>query len=261
MMLSWTLGGYPSPNLQVAHHFSKFPGASKQSALDAIARGRYGVDAVPHARGAWTEFSNAFREYPYSGSVLYNGPQQLGPANLLYSEPTGYRSTMVGFPYDDIEGWRGPYPAKVLASQFEKVAVGWAVGLKQLEHVVEVATGQRQGVAQRDLDVATAAQIHFASAANQTRFVLARDALASKELEPAQRQAQQQVLRRLLDEEIALARRLHTITQRDSRIGFEASNQYYYVPLDLVEKVINCEFIGQSLLPPKRLSRPKRPRR
>ena len=27
---------------------------------------------------------------------------------------------------------------------------------------------------------------------------------------------------------------------RDSRIGFEASNQYYYVPLDLVEKVINC---------------------
>jgi hypothetical protein len=27
---------------------------------------------------------------------------------------------------------------------------------------------------------------------------------------------------------------------KDSRLGFEASNQYAYVPLDLVEKVLNC---------------------
>lgn len=29
----------------------------------------------------------------------------------------------------------------------------------------------------------------------------------------------------------------------DSRIGFEATNQYYYLPQDLVEKVVNCEVI------------------
>jgi len=32
------------------------------------------------------------------------------------------------------------------------------------------------------------------------------------------------------------------ITQ-DSRIGFEASNQYFYLPLDLVEKVVNCQYV------------------
>jgi hypothetical protein len=37
-----------------------------------------------------------------------------------------------------------------------------------------------------------------------------------------------------------LARELFTLASQDSRIGFEASNHYYYVPLDLVEKVINC---------------------
>jgi hypothetical protein len=30
-------------------------------------------------------------------------------------------------------------------------------------------------------------------------------------------------------------------------IGFEASNQYFYVPLDLAEKAINCQWIADSL--------------
>jgi len=45
---------------------------------------------------------------------------------------------------------------------------------------------------------------------------------------------------RILESEIALAKRLYHIQSCDSRIGFEASNQHYYVPLDLVEKVLNC---------------------
>jgi hypothetical protein len=53
----------------------------------------------------------------------------------------------------------------------------------------------------------------------------------------------------LLRSEIALARRLHAIQSRDSRIGFEASNQYYYVPVDLAEKVINCHDLLTRWLP------------
>ena len=51
----------------------------------------------------------------------------------------------------------------------------------------------------------------------------------------------------VLKAEIALARRLHGIQSRDSRIGFEASNQYYYVPVDLMEKVLNCrDLLGRT---------------
>ena len=53
----------------------------------------------------------------------------------------------------------------------------------------------------------------------------------------------------VLKEELALARRLHDIQSRDSRIGFEASNQYYYVPMDLAEKVINCRDLLDRWLP------------
>ena len=54
-------------------------------------------------------------------------------------------------------------------------------------------------------------------------------------------------MRAILESEISLARRLHAIQLRDSRIGFEASNQYYYVPQDLLEKILNCRFLLKQL--------------
>ena len=42
---------------------------------------------------------------------------------------------------------------------------------------------------------------------------------------------------------------MYQLSKDDSRIGFEASNHYYYLPLDFVEKVINCEYILTTWLP------------
>lgn len=246
-MLSWTLGGYPSANLSVSHYFSTQPGATKEKVLARIARERYGAAAAPHARKAWTAFSDAFRNFPYSGAVMYKAPQQMGPANLLYAKPTGYASTMVGFPYDDLAGWRAPYPAPVLAAQFEKITRGWEEGLRQFEKVVEPTTGQQRVNAESDLSVARAVHLHFASVANQVRFVMARNHAARANTSGQQRRQLEQQMKEILESELALARDLFTVTSQDSRIGYEASNHYYYVPLDLVEKVINCEYLREQL--------------
>ena len=45
-----------------------------------------------------------------------------------------------------------------------------------------------------------------------------------------------------------IARALYDLTLDDLCIGFESSNQYYYRPLDLVEKVVNCESIAAGLV-------------
>lgn len=175
---------------------------------------------------------------------MYKAPQQMGPANLLYAEPTGYRATMVCFPYDDLNGWRGPYPPTVFAEQFEKVAQGWAEGLLHFEKAVKASTGESRAAAVSDLSVAQAVHLHYASVANQVRFVLARDALSQPNATREQRQQLRQEIRQLAEMEISLARKLFAVTNQDSRIGYEASNHYFYVPLDLVEKVLNCEFIS-----------------
>ncbi len=108
-MLSWSLGGYPSPNLELAHMFNLEPDLTKEEALDRLAEERYGQKGRKWARQAWSSFSTAFQNFPYDIGVIYKGPQQYGPSNLLYANPTGYTSSMVGFPYDDLDGWRGPY--------------------------------------------------------------------------------------------------------------------------------------------------------
>ena len=245
-MLSWSLGGYPSPNLRITHRFAQQPGAAVEEVLDRLATDLYGPRGAPFARRAWSAFSDAFEQFPYHGAVLYKGPQQVGPANLLHAEPTGYRATMVGFPYDDLDRWRGPYPRDVFAAQFDKVATGWAEGLAELRKAAAEAPESQRGFAAGDLRVAEAAQLHFASAANQARFVQARDALLGAEADASRRSAAQSQLHQILSEEIRLAKALFQVRAADSRIGFEASNHYYYTPLDLVEKVISCEYLRRE---------------
>ena len=171
LMLSWSLGGYPSPNLEVARRLLSGGEArsAKDEVLDAIARERYGSAAAPHARAAWKRFSDAFRQYPYDGGVVYNCPVQYGPSNPLYAKPTNYAATMIGFPYDDVDRWRGPYPAETFASQFEMLTAGWDEGLAELRRVCDQADSPtRASEAIEDYRLATVASLHFRTVANQT---------------------------------------------------------------------------------------------
>ena len=131
--------------------------------------------------------SEAYREYPFHISVVYASPVQWGAANILYPTKTGYSATMWGIPYDDVDGWRGPYPPEVLATQFEKIAAGWRPGIAELTLAVAKTPADRRNEVQADLRFARAAAIHFQSVANQTRFVQARDALANSAQYPVVR--------------------------------------------------------------------------
>jgi hypothetical protein len=245
MMLAWSLGGYPSPNLEVADRFSITPVPTMDEALDGVARSRFGPEAAPHARKAWTAFSRAFQEYPYSVSVLYRGPMQLGPANPLYPTRTNWKATMVGFPFDDIASWCAPYPPEVFASQCERVAALWEQGLPELEAAAAKTPAPLRVEAERELIFARAARLYFLSAANQVRFVLARDALADFQdpLSAKPRQEQLQGILQIVRDESELAREMFKLARMESCIGYEAASQYFYMPLDLAEKVIGCQEI------------------
>ena len=233
LMLSWTLGGYPSPNLEVFHRItSTRPTPATASVLDEIARQRYG-EGGPHARRAWSGFSDAFQLYPYAGNVIYRCPAQFGPANLLHRTPTGRPSTMIGFPYDDAKGWSNPYDPARFADAFAAMADKWETAIGHLAEAARLAPEGQRSEALRDVALARAAGLHFRSVADQTRFVLARDALSKN---PALRDE----LIRLLRSDADSAVKLFALARQDSRIGFEASNHYYYLPHDLIEKYLNC---------------------
>ncbi len=235
---SWTLGGYPSPNLAVAKEYYFEPSGDREQIMERVATRRYGPEAAPHALRAWKAFSDAFEEFPY-GVHVYVIPTQHGPANMLRVEPTGVKPSMILLPQDGLETWRGPYPAEVVRDQFLLMANGWKKGLSAFRRAVEKASGPREAQAQEDLAVAEVCRIHFQSVANQVEFYRLRDQPAS-----AQQKAK---MRKLIEAEIALAEELYPLARRYSVVAYEATNHYYYRPLDLAEAVVHGRYLLDSL--------------
>lgn len=241
LMLSWSLGGYPSPNLELVKHIMDNPSESISQSLLKIATKRYGENSAQDVLKGWDAFSSAFTEFPY-GLSIYTAPMNYGPSNPLYADPTNKNATMLGFPFDDLERWRGIYPAEVLGDQFEKLANGWERGLPYFEKAIANAiTPDQKANAVEDYRFATAAWIHFKSTANQIQFIMARDSIIKEGFE--QKKIEAKIIKEIATDEKQFARQMYRISKEDSRVGFEASNHYYYFPLDFVEKVINCEYI------------------
>ena len=241
LMLSWSVGGYPSANLDLFRRFT-----SKTLAVEGDAVAEQTIETIMRetaaahfgdeyadviVRDAWLKASESFSEYPYHISTVYNGPQQVGPSNLFFLKPTGYRATMVGFPYDDLTSWRSVYPPEIYAAQMAKSATGFADAatcFRKLADTVRDTSPEQAAKFDAEARIAEAVRVHFLSVANQANFVIARDA------------GDTQMLPRIVQDELELVKAFFPVVKADSRIGFEASNHYYYVPVDLAEKVVNC---------------------
>lgn len=247
LMLGWTLGGHPSPNLEVVYELGKKSAAgtlpSPEEAMQTVATRRFGP-AAPEVVAAWKEISTAFSEFPYNGGLVYSAPLQMGPANLLWAAPTGYHATMVGIPYDDLDAWRAIYPPDIFIAQLEKVAAGFDAGSKRMRAAIADTTPEANKKAVlEESAIAEAAYIHFQSVANQAKFVLWRNTLAKGGLPEADTTALKTNMKEAMQAELRLAERLYQLQTNDSRLGFEATNQYFYTPMDLAEKVLNCEWL------------------
>jgi hypothetical protein len=232
---SWTLGGFPSPNLAVAKEFYFTPVQDSESILRRVATRRYGKAAAPLALEAWKAFSDAFEQLPYGTVPGYVVPTQHGPANLLRTKPTGVRASMILFPQDDWKRWIGPYPPAVARDLFARMADAWEKGLAPMRKVAETAPASRRELAAEDLAIAETCHIHFRSTADQMDFYMLRDGVETdRKIER---------MRAIAARQRDFAIRLYGLARRHSLLAYEASNHYYYRPLDLAEAIVSAQYL------------------
>jgi len=238
LLLSWTLGGYPSPNLKLASTTFWEEDSVKSTFADADWwRGQFGKDAEV-VREACSKFSESFREFPFHISGAYTAPYNYGPMNLLYEEATNRKATMIGFPYDGLEQWRSIYPEDIYEAQLRLVDKGWQEGLQLfdgLQDINDAASDLRH--------VARAAWIHFRTTANQVAFIRRRDAFHLAQ--GNEKENLRDEILQLINDEIDLAQQMAMLQLHDSRLGYEASNHYYYTANELGEKILNCERVKE----------------
>ena len=209
LMLSWTLGGYPCRNIAAAAKYF-FESCRVLARNDGY-------------RDAEEQFVKAFSSFPFDINVLYRGPQNAGPSNLLFVKPTGYKATMTCFAYDDLESWRSIYPVDVFEAQFEKLCDLWRIGLDML------SADEKSEI----YVMAWAAYCLFRSSLNQIRFIRARDGGRREEAIDLAR------------EEREIAEKMLSLMNKNAAIGYEAANHYYFSKGQIAEKIINCHWITE----------------
>ncbi len=241
LMASWTLGGYPSPNLAAAQAYYWKPRSSREEILLEVAAARCGEAGAARMVEAWRRFSRAFQEFPY-GVHMYLIPTHHGPANLLRLHELQQPPSMILFPHDAWRKWAADYPPEIVQRQFTRLAALWAEGLPLLEEVLEEAPAVRRAAVELDLAVAQTCWRHFRSVANQVEFYRLRERLKQGPDETVIRRMQE-----IARDEIRLARDQFLTARRHSVIAYEASNHYFYRPLDLAEKVLNAKQVIAEL--------------
>ena len=222
LMLSWTVGGYPTPSLDLVDRFFK-----GDFDYDSWLFEHFG-ERAEDVKNAVGHFSRGFRYYPHTVGTLYQGAQELGASNLLYKEKTGYHATMVTYAFDDYNAWRGTYTTEKFLDLLDSLLDEWGRGLD----IIASLDGNESFCELRRF--AEVVYVNIKSMAVQTRYNLARDEGRLGEI-PA-----------LLKEEGRLARRLYALAAEDSRIGYEASNHYYFTQNNFLEKLINLDLLEKE---------------
>lgn len=231
VMLSWTLGSWPSPNWLVVRESFAASTSTADEILDRVAAERYGARNVPGARRAWSIFSRAFADYPYSNQLVYSSVVQQGPAHPLWLSPSGRRSAILNS-FDSLS-WTSPYPPADVAAAFRHMAAEWKSGVAAFAPVA----GRGGPRAAADQRVHLAGQLYFESIANQIDIHRMRDQLSANRAE----------IRRRIEHELQIAEAFLPLCEADARFGFEASLQYFYMPQDVREKILWCRAMREQL--------------
>ena len=221
LMLSWTLGGYPSVNLQLATLCLE---DDSEEIYDSFLKENYGADALVIKQAAKI-FSDSFREFPFHIESLYKGPQNAGPSNLLYPEPSGFNATMTCYAYDDIDSWRAIYPRDVYINQLRILSEKWERGLELIKDLPDSDFK----------DMAYGGYCIFRSSYLQAEFTDKRDSGNSS------------CLASIAEEEKEIALNMYRLMTKNNLIGYEAANHYYVSKSMLAEKVVNCQYIIDEL--------------
>lgn len=191
--------------------------------LRNIASRDFGAGAEEAALSAWGKFSDAIREYPFSGAMAM-GVIQKGPAHPLFFDPSYKPAHGAGRQFKNDLTWTRPWGPELAIAQFTKMRDGWARGVADLETVVSQADPAQKGNAERERGIARVLLSSMNSVMNVARFYMLRqELLPTTDVEKARDLLDRMTA--IANEEIHNARTALPYVCADSRLGYANSGK------------------------------------
>lgn len=241
VMQSWIIGGFPSIMHKAAGEAAFLPLADENEFIKRLAAIEWGEKNAEIVTKAWNFFDNAYDLYPFSSPVFYFGPITKSPAYHLYLEPRGNIAKPYNWgvgrdrsiqPYEDNLGkWLGAFTADEIIQSFRAMAIQWDRGVELLRSVI--ANFAENSPQTRQLAVAEAIRIQFASCANVYEFYKIREDLP-KMKRCAIKKAYER-MEALALSEIQLAASMKPLIEIEPSIGFQAEMRYYSFSAKLID--------------------------
>lgn len=232
LQASWTLGGCPSPNLSLVAWLMDGKGTVKDFLKNWL-----GEELGDVADEAQKKLSQAFSQFPFHIGTLYFGPQNYGPMAPFFLHSTGYSASMIGYPYDDMTSWKAIFPVDIFEDQYRKLCTEWKEGIKMLKPYQNCSEKLDELIL-----MAETVLCHYESAYHHIQFVNRRGEDAGQADAVNRRE-----MLRIIHEEMDTVQRTIDLRLKDSRVGYESSNQYFYSLQDLKEKMINLAYCEHNL--------------
>lgn len=227
-MMSWIIGGYPSPMLKIAGEASFAPLQPRQELLKRTAAAYWEPRQADRVVAAWDEFSRAFRLYWCTYQVFYFGPITRCPSYHLHIEREnqnalpynwGITRERVRQPYEDkVSRWLGDFTAEDIIASFREMGEAWSKGVRGLADCLR--TRPNVPDLQKQHAIAAAARLQFLSMANVIEFYTLRDGLSNAD--PQNHPQMVRHMRALTEDDIALALEMKRYVRLDCTIGWQS---------------------------------------
>jgi hypothetical protein len=227
--------------------------------LTRIAERDFGSAAAPAVLRAWKLFSEAIREYPFSGPVAM-GPIQKGPAHPLFFDASYRPVHGAGRQFRNDLNWTRPWGPELTIAQFEKVEAKWRLGVAELRELAADASPEFRDELGRELGIAQALLSAVRSTIHVGRFYMLRERLAD---DP---EVLDEMVK-LVEAELHNARETLPHVCADSRLGYANSGRNdqtgvpragIYSPGSILKKIAQLERLLQEEIPAYRVSQRSR---
>ncbi|MBO4980182.1 MAG: hypothetical protein J6D16_07225 [Clostridia bacterium] len=251
VMQCWFFGNYPSVMSRAAGELSFARDFSdKHAYLRSLASLTFGEKHAEEMACVWETFEEAYKNYPTSINFSYLGPMHAGPTWILQLIPknTETSHTWVGdLPTtgDRLPNvLRGTHTMEECLTLCERMRSGWREGLSLMERIEGCG---EDGESREQLSVARALSVLFDSGTNIVEFYLLREKLGRGKGEARELLAR---MREIFDAEKENARRLCTLCEEDSRLGFHGeAERYQFHRARLEHRIKALDFVLETEFP------------
>ena len=226
----WNFGGELSEMTKIAGRMSSSPALSAQAGVNWLAKKEFGSTSAREVVRAWKHFARGWRQYPFSMTVVYRGPMNYAPAYPFFlpgHEGSPKRKALPSHlpqPRDrkgrlsflrDNE-WTLPFGSELLVAAFRKLLKEWNEGIGILQRALRKEPDNAN--LQREFSLARHVAFSLQSTIDIALFHDIIGKIRERKGETNRRLAQQ--LRKMLEQELEIARKDRELLTSDHRLGY-----------------------------------------